>query len=80
VFCYLYHSHFCKIWLGDLKGKRSIGRRRLSCEDNIRMDPVENWVARCGLDVSGSGYGPVAGSCEHGNEPSGSIKGWEFLD
>jgi len=22
----------------------------------------------------------VAGSCEHGNEPSGSIKGGEFLD
>jgi hypothetical protein len=22
----------------------------------------------------------VAGSCEHGNEPSGSIKGKEFLD
>jgi hypothetical protein len=19
-------------------------------------------------------------SCEHGNEPSGSVKGWEFLD
>jgi len=24
--------------------------------------------------------GPVAGSCEHGNEPSGSIRGSEFLD
>jgi hypothetical protein len=23
---------------------------------------------------------PVVGSCEHGNEPSGSIKGGEFLD
>jgi hypothetical protein len=22
----------------------------------------------------------VVGSCEHGNEPSGSIKGGEFLD
>jgi hypothetical protein len=22
----------------------------------------------------------VAGSCEYGNEPTGSIKGWEFLD
>jgi hypothetical protein len=29
---------------------------------------------------SGSGYGPVAGSCEHGNEPSASTKGGEFLD
>jgi hypothetical protein len=27
-----------------------------------------------GLNSSGSGYGPMAGSCEHGYEPSGSIK------
>jgi hypothetical protein len=32
------------------------------------------------LDASGSGYGPVACSCEHGNEPSGSINGGEFLE
>jgi hypothetical protein len=30
------------------------------------------------LDSSGSGYGPVAGSCEHGNEPLGSTKYGEF--
>jgi len=35
-------------------------------------------VGRCGLDPSGSGYGPVADFCEHGSEPSGSIKGGEF--
>jgi len=28
----------------------------------------------------GSGLGPVAGSCEHSNGPSRSIKGGEFLD
>jgi hypothetical protein len=33
-----------------------------------------------GLDRFGSGYGPVEGSCEHGNEPSGSIKCWEVLE
>jgi hypothetical protein len=27
-----------------------------------------------------SGQGPVAGSCERGNEPSGSMKGEEFID
>jgi hypothetical protein len=26
------------------------------------------------------GTGPSGGSCEHGNEPSGSIKGGEFCD
>jgi len=29
---------------------------------------------------SANSSGPVAGSREHGNEPSSSIKGWEFLD
>jgi len=33
-----------------------------------------------GLDRSGSGQGQVAGTCEGGNEPSGSIKCGEFLD
>jgi len=27
-----------------------------------------------GLDISGSGWGPVACCCEHVNEPSGSLK------
>jgi hypothetical protein len=31
-------------------------------------------------DSSGSGQRPVAGRCEYGNEPSGSIKGGGFLD
>jgi len=33
-----------------------------------------NWA-----DASGSDGGPVAGSCEHGNEPSGSIKGGDVV-
>jgi hypothetical protein len=32
------------------------------------------------MDESGSGWGPVLGSCEHRNEPSDSVKGREFLD
>jgi hypothetical protein len=34
----------------------------------------------CELDWAGSGYGQMAGACECGNEPSGSIKCGEFLD
>jgi hypothetical protein len=34
----------------------------------------------CGLDSTRSGYGPVAGCCEHGNEPSRTVKGGECLD
>jgi hypothetical protein len=37
-------------------------------------------VGGCHPDLSGSEQGPVVGSCEHGNEPLGTIKGKEFLD
>jgi hypothetical protein len=33
-----------------------------------------------GLNRYGSGEGPVEGSCERGNELSGSIKRWEVLE
>jgi hypothetical protein len=33
-------------------------------------------MVRCGMDTCGS----AAGFYVHGNEPSGSIKGGEFLD
>jgi hypothetical protein len=33
-----------------------------------------------GLDRSGTGYGQVAGTCEYGNELSGSVKCGDFLD
>jgi hypothetical protein len=36
-------------------------------------------VQGCKLDSTGSGQGPEVGSSEHGNEPSCTIKGWEFL-
>jgi hypothetical protein len=31
------------------------------------------------MDLSGLGYGPVAGSYEHSDAPSGFIKGGKFL-
>jgi hypothetical protein len=37
-------------------------------------------VGRCLLNSSGSGYGLRAGCSEHGNEPSGVVKGREYLD
>jgi hypothetical protein len=37
-------------------------------------------VAICGLDACGSRQEPVAGYCEHGNEPLGSIKCDGFVD
>jgi len=36
-------------------------------------------VCECGLDSSGSVQGPVKGSCEHGNERTGSKESAERL-
>jgi hypothetical protein len=53
--------------------------------ENPDMDGITlKWALRriCGgeLGPSGLGSGPVASSCEHSNEHSGSIKYVEFLD
>jgi hypothetical protein len=37
-------------------------------------------VRAYGLDASGSGWRLVAGSCEHGDESSGYIRGRVFVD
>jgi hypothetical protein len=37
-------------------------------------------MGKHGLNLSGSGYGEVASTCECGNEPSGFIKCEEFFD
>jgi hypothetical protein len=69
-----------RVFVGKPEGKRPLGRPRLRWEDNIRMDLQELGCLGSGLDWAGSGYRQVAGSCERGNEPSGSIKCGEFLD
>jgi len=66
-----------KILVGKPEGKRPLGKPRPRWEDNIRMDLQK---IGCGMDSSGSGQGPVVGSCEHSNEPLGSIKGREYPD
>jgi hypothetical protein len=48
-------------------------------EDNIKTD-LQEVGGLWGLDVVGSGYGQVAGTCECGNELTGSVKCGEFLD
>ena len=67
------------VLLGQPESKRPLGRPRHRWEDNIKMDLQEvggggDW------NGVGSGYGQVAGTCEYGNELSGSIKCGEFLD
>jgi hypothetical protein len=48
---------------------------------DIRKDVrVIGWESVDWFHLAQDREGPVAGSCEHGNEPSGSIEVREFLD
>jgi hypothetical protein len=65
--------------VGKPEGRRPLGRPRRRWVDNIKMDLREiGWWYW--LDWSGSELGSVEGSCEHGNEPTGSIKCWDVLE
>jgi hypothetical protein len=64
--------------VGKPQGKRSLGRPIRRWEDNIRMDLTE--IGWGGMDWVALAQGPVEGSCEHGNEPSDSIKCWEIFE
>jgi hypothetical protein len=64
--------------VGKPEGKRSLGRPRRRWVDNIKMDLKRDKMGCYRLDQSLSGWGPAEGSCEHGDETSGSLKCWEF--
>jgi hypothetical protein len=58
------------------EGRKLLEGTRRRSEDNIKMKSKE---VGCGLESSGSGWGPMAGCCEGNNEPLSSIKGEEIL-
>jgi hypothetical protein len=58
---------YTRIWGLKALSNTVFGGPRDRWEDNIKIDYRE-------IGSEGGGY------CEHGNEPSGSIKGGEFLD
>jgi hypothetical protein len=64
------------ILIGKPEGRRPLGRCRHRWEDNIKMDLGDIGFG----DVDWIHLAQVVGSCEHGDEPSGSIKCGEFLD
>jgi hypothetical protein len=67
-----------RILVGRPEGKRPLGRPRRRREDNIKMDLQEvGWEAWTGLIWLR--IGTVAGACDCGNEPSGSINARDFL-
>jgi hypothetical protein len=59
------------VLVGRPEGKKPLGRPRCRWEDYNLMDLRE---IRIELDSAVSGYSPVAGFCEHDNEPSESIR------
>ena len=59
-------------WWGNLRERDQLRPSR-KWDDNIKLDLQE-------VDRVGSGQGQVAGTCECGNEPQGSMKCGEFLD
>jgi hypothetical protein len=63
-----------RILVGKPEGKRPLGRPRRRWVVNIKMDLKRDRMGWYALDRTGSGQGPVEGSCEHGDEPSGSLK------
>jgi hypothetical protein len=68
-----------RVLVGKPEGKRPLGRPRRRWEDNIKMNLQE--VGCGGMDWIGLAQDrQVAGNCECGNEPSGSIKCGEFLN
>jgi hypothetical protein len=62
--------------VGRSEGKRPLGRPRRRWEDNIKLDLRDRWDK---LNSPDSEQCPVAGICEHGNEPPGSIKKVEYF-
>jgi hypothetical protein len=67
------------IWWGNLRERDHLGDPGIDGRINIKMDVKE---VGCGV-LTGSSWLRIvqmAGTCECGNEPSGSIKCVELLD
>jgi hypothetical protein len=63
------------ILVGKPEGKRPLGRSRRWLVDNIKIYlRKKGWDGMDWIDLA------QEGSCENGNEPSGSIKCWEVLE
>jgi hypothetical protein len=69
-----------RVLVGRPEGKRPLGIPRRRWEDNIKLDLREtgidgaNWIRLAQNRIW------LAGFCEHGNEPSGSIRRRDIFD
>jgi hypothetical protein len=68
------------ILVGKPEGKRLLGRLRRRWVDNVKMDLRETgWDGMVWIGLTWLRIGSSRGSCEHGNETSGSINVGKFL-
>jgi len=67
------------VWWGNLRIRDQLGDPGVDGRIILRWI-FRKWDVGYGLDRAGSGQGEVAGTCDCGNEHSGSIKCGEFLD
>jgi hypothetical protein len=64
-------SKVYRVLVGKPEGKKTLGRLSCRWKNGIRMDLWE--IGWSGVDcIVGSGYGPMAGSCECSDEHTGS--------
>ncbi|KAJ4448583.1 hypothetical protein ANN_10602 [Periplaneta americana] len=62
-----------RVLVGRPEGKKSLGRPRRRWEDNIKMD-LRRWDIMVEIGLILLRIGSMAGLCEGGNEPPGSLK------
>jgi hypothetical protein len=64
---------YTKLWSQNLKGRVHLEDLGVDVKIILR-------VVGSGTDLPGLEQAPVTGCCEHGNEPSGSVKSGELPD
>ena len=68
-----------RVLVGKPEGRKHLGDRGVDGRIILKR-MLEKWDGGYGLVRSVSGQGQVVGSCEYGNETSGSIKCGEILE
>jgi hypothetical protein len=66
--------------VGNPEEKRPLGRQRRRWVNNIKIDLKEiGWVGKVWVDLA-QDKDQWRALCEHGNEPSDSVKYWDILE
>jgi hypothetical protein len=69
-----------RIFVVEPEGKRQLGGPRPMWVGNVEIDLREIELAGTDWIILTEDRDQWGGFCEHGDEPSGSLKCWEFLE